>query len=433
MPVSAPNIVLIHCHDLGDFFGSYPGNSAITPVLDELAGEGVVLDGHFAAAPQCSPSRASMMTGLAPHRHGLMGLQNRGVWNMSAKVPTIANLLRDRGYQTASFGIWHISADLESHGIDEWDEAPICEDGTVNALRFLNERDTAKPFFLLVGFFEPHRAYTDRWDDLQDPASLKIPPYLPDIAATREEMSRFYGDVSRVDRSVGQILHQLDADGLRDDTLLIFTTDHGIAMPLAKGTLYDPGLKIGAILRWPGRIDPGSRFSELTSNVDLLPTILEAIGAGDDIPAGLDGISFWDALTGGKELDRDAIFVEMTWHDFYEPMRAIRTAGHKLIRNFEVRDGLQVAADIRLSPIIPHMRWELRGWKRPEFELYDLEADPHERHNLAGDPSVADIESGLNLRLTEYLQATDDPILAGPIDISDAYHDFVVRAPAGLP
>ena len=433
MPVSAPNIVLIHCHDLGDFFGSYPGNSAITPVLDELAGEGVVLDGHFAAAPQCSPSRASMMTGLAPHRHGLMGLQNRGVWNMSAKVPTIANLLRDRGYQTASFGIWHISADLESHGIDEWDEAPICEDATVNALRFLNERDTAKPFFLLVGFFEPHRADTDRWTDLQDPASLKIPPYLPDIAATREEMSRFYGDVSRVDRSVGQILHQLDADGLRDDTLLIFTTDHGIAMPLAKGTLYDPGLKIGAILRWPGRIDPGSRFSELTSNVDLLPTILEAIGAGDDIPAGLDGISFWDALTGGKELDRDAIFVEMTWHDFYEPMRAIRTAGHKLIRNFEVRDGLQVAADIRLSPIIPHMRWELRGWKRPEFELYDLEADPHERHNLAGDPSVADIESGLNLRLTEYLQATDDPILAGPIDISDAYHDFVVRAPAGLP
>ena len=204
-------------------------------------------------------------------------------------------------------------------------------------------------------------------------------------------------------------------------------------MPLAKGTLYDPGLKIGAILRWPGRIAAGERLSELTSNVDLLPTILEAIGGGEDIPADLDGLSLWSALTGGGGPDRDAIFAEMTWHDFYEPMRAIRTAGHKLIRNFEVRDGLQVAADIRLSPIIPHMRWELRNWRRPEFELYDLEADPHEHHNLAGDPSVADIESGLNLRLTQYLQATDDPILAGPVDISDAYHDFVVRAPAGLP
>ncbi len=428
-----PNIVLIHCHDLGDFFGCYPGNSAITPALDTLASQGAVLDNHFASAPQCSPSRASMMTGLAPHRHGLMGLQNRGVWNMDSSVPTLATLLRDLGYQTASFGTWHISTDLKSHGIDEWDETAICEEATATTLNFLRDRDSASPLFLLVGFFEPHREYTDRWDDLQDASGLRIPPYLPDIPETREEMSRFYGDLSRLDRCVGQILACLDEDGIRDDTILIFTTDHGIAMPLAKGTLYDPGIRIGAILRCPGRIDAGSHFSQLTSNVDMLPTIMEAVGAGTRTPADLDGISFWGALTGGDGLKRDTVLAEMTWHDFYEPMRAIRTARHKLIHNFEVRDGLQVAADIRRSPIIPHMRWQLRDWKRPELELYDLESDPQERRNLAGDPSAADIEAGLNARLNQYLQSTDDPILAGPVDISDAYHDFIVRAPAGLP
>ena len=433
MQATKPNIVLIHCHDLGDYFGAYGGNSAITPTLDELAGEGVVLDAHFAAAPQCSPSRASMMTGLNPHRHGLMGLQNGGVWNMSTEIPTIANLLRDRGYQTASFGTWHISADLDAHGIEISDDATICEEATANALAFLDERDPGKPFFLLAGFFEPHREYTDRWDDLQDPTTLEIPPYLPDIAATRDEMSRFYGDVSRVDRSVGEILRRLDTNGLRDDTLLIFTTDHGIAMPLAKGTLYDPGLKIGAIIRWPGQIPARERLSQLTSNVDLLPTILEAVGFGDDIPDGLDGQSLLTALTDGAESDRDAIFVEMTWHDFYEPIRAIRTARHKLIRNFEVRDGMQGAADIRHSPIIPHMRWELREWPRPEYELYDLEADPHERHNIAGEAAAAEIETDLKARLNQYLEATGDPILEGPIEVSLAFHDFIVNAPAGLP
>ena len=246
-------------------------------------------------------------------------------------------------------------------------------------------------------------------------------------------MSRFYGDVSRVDRCIGQILDRLDEERVRDDTLLIFTTDHGTATPLAKGTLYDPGLKIGAIFRWPGHIDAGVRCPQLMSNVDLLPTIMEAIGADSRTASALEGVSFWRALTGGDEPDREAIFFEMSLHDFYEPMRGLRTSRHKFIRNFEVRDGLQVAADIRLSPIIPRIRWQLRERNRPEIELYDLDSDPLGRHDLAGEPSMANIESQPHARLPQYLQATNDPILAGPIDISDAYHEFIVRAPAGLP
>jgi arylsulfatase A-like enzyme len=428
-----PNIILIHCHDLGDLFGCYPGNSAITPALNSLASEGVVMDSHFAAAPQCSPSRASMMTGLMPHRHGLMGLQNHGVWNMSTDIPTLANVLRDDGYQTASYGTWHISNDFASHGVDIWNEDALCENATANAVSFLTARTSTSPFFLMLGFFEPHRTYTDSWPDLQDPSSIQIPPYLPDIAETHEEMSLFYGDVSRVDRCVGQILDSLEAENLQNETMLIFTTDHGIAMPLAKGTLYDPGLKIGAIFRWPNQIDPGTRFTQLTSNVDLLPTVLEAIGSSATAPNNLDGISFWDSLTSNKKLPRDALFSEMTWHDFYEPMRSIRTSQYKLIKNFEVRDGMQLAGDIRLSPIVPKIRWELREWQRPEIELYDLHNDPLERHNLAGKPATSRIESALNSQLTDYLESTNDPILMGPIDISLEYNEFVIRSAAGLP
>ena len=428
-----PNIILIHCHDLGDLFGCYPGNSAVTPALNSLASEGVVMDSHFAAAPQCSPSRASMMTGLMPHRHGLMGLQNHGVWNMSTNIPTLANVLRDDGYQTASYGTWHISNDFVSHGIDMWDEDALCENATANAVDFLATRESTSPFFLLLGFFEPHRKYTASWPDLQDQSSIRIPPYLPDIVETREEMSLFYGDVSRVDRCVGQILTSLEKESIQDETMLIFTTDHGIAMPLAKGTLYDPGLKIGAILRWPNHIEPGTRFTQLTSNVDLLPTVLEAVGARATAPNNLDGISFWNSLSSNKHLPRDAIFFEMTWHDFYEPMRGIRTSQYKLIKNFEVRDGMQLAGDIQLSPIVPKIRWELREWQRPKIELYDLQSDPLERHNLAGKPATSSIESELHSQLSHYLASTNDPILMGPIDISSEYNDFVVRSAAGLP
>ena len=427
-----PNILLVHCHDIGAYMGPYPDNGAVTPNVDALASEGVVLEQHFAAAPTCSPSRASMMTGLVPHRHGLMGLQNHAYWNMDSSIPTIASLLRSAGYRTACFGTWHVNDRPYASGFDVFDPETECERVAANVAAFLEGHSSNEPFFAMAGFFEPHREFTDRWPDRPEPQQVPVPYYLPDIPETRLEMSNFYGDVARADWSLGQILGALERTGLSENTLVVFTADHGIAMPLAKGTLSDRGCHIGAVLSWPGQLPAGTRYDGLTSNVDLLPTLLEAAAAGGRIPAGLDGINFLPAIRGGSA-GRDHLFSESTWHDFYEPMRSVRTLAHKLIRNFEVRPGLQLAGDIRQSPIVPHMRWQLRSLPRPEYELYDLVKDPREEVNLAGDSEYAGVLSELSDLLDRHLTDTDDPILAGPVEPPRSYWGFVARSPAGLP
>lgn len=427
-----PNILLVHCHDIGAYMGPYPGNAAVTPNVDALASDGVVLENHFAAAPTCSPSRASMVTGLMPHRHGLMGLQNHGLWNMDPSIPTIASLLRDGGYQTACFGTWHVNDRPYASGFDIFDPESECERVAANVEEFMGARSSEQPFFAMAGFFEPHRVFTDRWPDRPDPDSLPVPYFLPDIPETREEMSNFYGDVARADWALGQILGALDRARQTENTLVVFTADHGIAMPLAKGTLSDRGCHIGAVLSWPGRLPANSRYGGLTSNVDLLPTFLQAAGAPDRVPEGIDGVSFLDAIRGGGAA-RDHVFSESTWHDFYEPMRSVRTLTHKLIRNFEVRPGLQLAGDIRQSPIVPHMRWQLRSLPRPEYELYDLANDPREQVNLAADGNRPDPMEELLALLERHLADTDDPILSGPVEPPASYWPFLARSPAGLP
>jgi arylsulfatase A-like enzyme len=247
-------------------------------------------------------------------------------------------------------------------------------------------------------------------------------------------MVRFHGDVSRVDRCVGRILQALRDRNLQESTLVIFTTDHGIGMPFAKGTLYDPGTKIALIISWPGTLPGGRRRPELTANVDLLPTLMDAIGA--PVPPDLDGMSLWTALTGGGAGPRQHVITSQTWHDFYEPMRAIRTDRHKLIHNFETGAGLQIAADILYTDAVDVMREQILGHPRPCWELYDLEDDPGERRNLAGHPDHAGVEQDLHTRLMSYLEATDDPLLRGPVPAPVGYWEHFMakpNGPGGLP
>jgi len=435
-----PNILLLQCHDLGDHLACYPGNSAQTPNLDRLAAEGVVFEHHFAAAPTCSPSRGAMLTGLMPHRNGLMALASGGHWEVNPEILTLPQFLREVGYTTACFGSWHISAEFWSRGIEEGNQDSRCDRAAENVTRYLQrylrEKSKDSPFFLMVSFDKPHRPFTDAWPDLQNPLDVIVPGYLEDTPVVREEMARFYGEVSRMDVAAGQVLDALWECGFDEDTLVIFTSDHGIGMPLAKGTLYDPGLKIPLIVCWNGRVQGGRRYAALTGNVDLLPTILEAIGEQRLIPGELDGHSLWPFIERGEDVTHKRVFAEQTWHDFYEPMRAIRTARHKLIRNFEAGTGLQIAADILYTPTVDAMRETLRNWPRPEIELYDLVQDPWERDNLAGNPDILEIEKALLHELNGWLSCTDDPVLDGVVPAPIGYWEhFCAKSvgPGGLP
>lgn len=426
-----PNVLLIHCHDLGDLIGCYPGNEARTPNLDRFAAEGVVFEQYYAASPTCSPSRGAMLTGLSPHRNGLMALASGGHWEVSPQVPTLPRLFREAGYATASFGTWHISADFAEYGVEQGTQEGPCEALAERAMRFMDQRPADRPFFLMVGFREPHRAWGDPASLPWKPERAAAPGYLPDAPEIAEEMRQFYADVGRMDAAAGALLRYVDDHGLRESTLVVFTADHGIAMPLAKGTLYDPGIKIALVVRWPGQIAGGRRCDALAWNVDLLPTLLEGAREAARIPAGLDGRSLWPYLAQGESVGHDAVYPEQTWHDFYEPIRAIRTPRYKLIRNYETGRGVQIAADILPSPTVDVMRETLRGWPRPPVELYDLAADPLERRNRAGDPALAAVEADLSARLDRRLRETGDPILNGVVPAPIGYWEHFLAKPAG--
>jgi N-sulfoglucosamine sulfohydrolase len=193
----------------------------------------------------------------------------------------------------------------------------------------------------------------------------------------------------------------------------VFTTDHGAALPRAKCTLYDPGIAVALIWRWPAAGVGGGRvISEMISNVDVAPSLFAGLGL--PAPAAAQGHSFWSLLVGNPYVPRTEVFAEKTFHTYYEPMRAVRTATHKLIWNFEVSTVVDVPVDIRASPIYPLMLEQFAA-VRPLMELYDLTVDPWEQHNRADAPELAAVQDDLRQRLWHWMTATADPLLAGPI------------------
>jgi arylsulfatase A-like enzyme len=428
-----PNVLLVLCHDLGRMLGCYGGNSAHTPHLDAMASEGALFDACFTCAPQGSPSRAGMYTGLHPNRNGLMGLTNEGVWHLDTAHPNVVTVMRSLGYWPLQVGVFHIGVQPLNYGFEESLHPSGPEEIAVATIEGLNKRPRDRRFFAVVGFFEAHRPFQPLDAPLPDPDKVIVPHYLVDCPAGREELSRFFGEVTRVDRAVGRILAWLDAQALSDETLVVFATDHGVAMPLAKGTLYDPGIECGMVMRWRGMIPEGRRIECLTSNVDFFPSLLSAVEAQDSLPFGLDGRDFWPTVVGGTCAVRHQVFAEMTWADYYQPMRCVRTETHKLIRNFTPGVGMQISSDVLLSPFTRANREALRAWPRPEVELYDLERDPLERRNLAGTPEAAAVERDLQARLQARLELADDPILRGDIVPPPGYERVLARWRGGLP
>ncbi len=430
MPAQRPNLVLLISHDLGCHIGPYGVIPEACPRLNELAAESMRLDSHFVTSPGCSQSRSSLITGRYPHANGQFGLSHLG-WTLNRDEVLLPTVLRDSGYQTAMFGIWHLNEwTLEgfnhvSDDVSTRDSSPegMADIASLRAAEWLesnaaNESD--KPFYLHVGFWEAHRPFCGQDGDPTDVGELDlenidVPDYLPDNEAVRRECAHLRRSVESVDAGVGRILDALDAVGQRDNTIVIFTADHGLPFPRAKGTLYDPGIQVAFMARWPGRIAGGSHSTNLTSNADVMPTLLEA--AGLDTPERAQGESFLGLLNGDQGGPRSAVFAEKTYHEHYDPIRCVRTDRFKFIRNFEERPNLVMPSDIYNSTTRQSMTDDEAFWgRRPAEELYDLEADPQERNNLASDAGMREIKRGLELQLIDWMAATGDPLLKGPVE-----------------
>lgn len=374
----------------------------------------------FCTAPQCSPSRAALHTGRHAHDVGVLGLAHSPFnWRLQPPQAHLAHRLRQAGYATALAGSQHVTDEesLPQLGFDRFLGAAYAADVAVRAVDFLEEAAAweapAPPFYLEVGFTEPHRPYD--WGDAKpyDAQGVDLPPYVPDAPPAVADFAALQGAIRVMDHGVGAILQRLQALNLAADTLVIFTVDHGLAMPRAKCTLYDPGIETALIMRWPAAgVSGGALLEPLISHVDVVPTLLEAL----DLPRSSDlhGRSFWPLLQGQAYQAREFVFAAKTYHTAYEPQRAVRSATHKLIVNLETGSRYDVADDIRLSPIYPLVLPQIVG-ERPPAELYDLAQDPQECDNLAGQAEVTEVEETLRRRLWQWMQNTNDPLRHGPI------------------
>ena len=421
-----PNVLLVICHDLGRHVGCHGVDTVRSPNIDGLAGEGVRFARNFCTAPQCSPSRSSMMTGRYPHANGMMGLAHGPFqWKMHPEERHVARIMGENGYDTVLSGVQHVTQKPETLGFDRILAGKMtCDEVTERFCKWLTKRGkTSKPFYAQVGYFEPHRSFDFGGAEPDDALGVWVPPYLRDCAETRKELAAMQGAIRRMDGAFGDVLATLERTELADDTIVVFTVDHGIAFPRAKCTLYDPGIGTTLIMRWPGGgISAGATCEDLISNVDLLPTLLDLTGV--DLPDNLHGRSFAPYLLGGAHEPRTEIFAEKTFHTYYDPMRCIRTEGHKYIVNFGRGHRVEIPSDIRQGGTFRAMVRELTG-KRPDFELYDLKNGPNETENLAGSDNLKEIEANLRRRLLAWMTETGDPLLEGPV--ASPTHERVCR------
>lgn len=401
-----PNIVWISAEDLSPRLGSYGDSAAETPNLDRLATEGMRFTRTFVTQPICAPNRSSIITGMYQTSIGTHHMRTTdvapGLPGPYLAVPppyvkAFTEYLRAAGFYTTNNG----KTDYQfaphrdpAQPITAWDESS-------DQAHWRNRPEPDMPFFSVFNIMTSHESHV--WPDhpihegegpITDPSAVELPPYYPDTLPVREDLARHYDNIARVDRRVGAILEELEQDGLADNTIVFFWTDHGDGLPRAKRWLYDSGLHIPLIIRWPGEIRPGSVNDELTSTVDLAPTVLSMVGV--EIPAHMQG-----RVLVGRDQHPEPEFVYASRDRVdtaYDMVRAVRDRRFKYIRNFypELPYVLHVPYRNRSVTMQELLRLNMQGaltgpqslWlrdKRPPEELYDTREDPHEINNLAND------------------------------------------------
>ncbi|MFC4137605.1 MULTISPECIES: sulfatase [unclassified Microbacterium] len=418
-----PDIILFHCHDLGRWLPTYGMPAVPAPQISAFADQSIVFDDAHAAAPLCSPSRGALFTGMQPYRNGIQGLAHDG-WRYRAGVSTLPERLEPLGYHTALIGLQHENVDPTVLGFAEYPgqgflprTAQVVEAAS-SWLGGLPPRSERKPIFLTVGVWEVHRPWPASDYAAADPASVDVPGYLPDNADTRADIADFYGSIAQLDAGFSVLLDAISSTIGDENTMIVFTTDHGAAFPRAKSTLYDAGTGVALIVRPPTawQVSP-RRVPDLVIHQDLLPTFLEIAGDAGPHDAELEGRSLLSLITTGHvdaSQSERMVFTSKTYHDSYDPKRAVRTSDYVYIRNYREGPKLELPADLEASRTRQgfgdgHLA------PRPQQELYDRRVDPLELVDVAGQDAYADVQARLSAALHERLVAIADPVESEPI------------------
>ena len=410
-----PNILFIMADDCTfRDIGCY-GGQAKTPNIDKLATQGMQFSHCFQAAPMCSPTRHNLYTGLYPVKSG--AYPNHTFVDKGTK--SIAHYLKTVGYRVALSGKTHINP-REAFPFEYSSKANNPDLESVSLL-FKECAESKTPFCLFACSNEPHSPWNKGDSSKYDPKKLKLPPYFVDTPETRDAYSRYLAEISYYDWQVGQIIKRLEENGLTENTLVMVVSEQGSGFPFAKWTCYESGLQSAMIVRWDGKVSPGSKTSAMVEYVDVLPTFLDV--AGGEIRKNLDGSSFLDVILGKKDTHKEFVFGEMTTRGINNGsetfgIRSVRGRRYKYIWNF--------TPEIEFKNACTHSK-EFRSWIakaesgdkdaidkvrryqwRPKVEVYDLHNDPYEWKNLAGKPEVKSVQNRLNKVLKDWMKSQGD-------------------------
>jgi len=405
------NVLWISCEDTSPDLGCYGDEYADTPNLDRLAKQGRRYTHAFVPYPVCSPTRSSIITGMYPSTIGSMHMRTGMKGYQTVPPPAVrcfTEYLRAAGYWCTN----HTKTDYQFacpftawDGRKDWRSRPAKD----------------MPFFSVINLTVSHesRNWPKKNEKLvHDPAKAPIPPYWPDTPIVRRNLARYYDNVTKMDAQAGEILQRLDEDGLADRTVVFFWADHGRGLPRHKRWLYDSGIHVPLIVRWPGKVQPGGVCDDFVMLTDLGPTVLSL--AGVSVPPHMQGRAF---LGPRKAKPREFVVAARERMDLNsdDHIRAVRDQRYKYIRNFmpekpyaqpiPYRDRMPIMQELRRLAAEGKLAGAaglFMAKRKPPEELYDIRVDPHEIHNLADSPAHQDVLKRMRARLATWSKDTGD-------------------------
>lgn len=472
------NIVLFITDDESPTLGCYGDTVAVTPAIDRLAADGTVFANAFATTASCSASRSTILSGLYNHKNGQYGHEHhfhKFTTFLDVAGLTLPRTLSAEGYRTAQIGKFHVGPEpvyhfetyLKGNGRNALQMANACE-------TFIKANDE-RPFLLYFATTDPHRSGSldESWpgelkpdlfgnkpnkgnhpgvkEIFFDPGKVPVPPFLPDTAEARSELAQYYQSCARIDQGLARLVEILKEAGVYDKTLIVFSSDHGMAFAGGKTTVYQGGLRVPFVVRNPYLKKRGVRCGAMITHVDITPSLLDFAGGLDrelnrpkrwqtakDLWKGTPQATGWNR-NGGAEFDRyqgrswlsvldkegptgwDEIFASHTFHEItmYYPMRVVQDRQYKLI--FNIAHGLPYPfatdlwasstwqAQLAKGPDAPYGTWTVDSYvHRPRFELFDIQKDPWESRNLAPDPTYSKVLASYQSKLKVHQKRTDD-------------------------
>jgi arylsulfatase A-like enzyme len=444
-PATRPNILFIIADDWSfPHAGVYGDRVVRTPHFDRVAREGALFMHAYAAAPSCTPSRASLLVGRPVHQ-----LEEGGnLWGyLPAKFDAYPDLLEQAGYIIGSTRKGWGPGNFEAGGRKRNPAGPVFESFDA----FMEKMPKDRPFCFWFGPTDPHRPY-DVGSGAQSgmkPEAVAVPPFLPDTPEVRSDILDYYFEVTRMDRDAGQIIARLETAGQLDNTIVVWTSDNGMPFPRAKANLYDGGTHVPLAIRFPRAIAAGRRLDHFVVLTDVAPTLLEAAGLRPNPE--MTGRSLMPLVTGRQQGSRDRVFLERERHanvrrgDLSYPSRAVRTNNFLYVRNlrpdrwpagdpdkyFSVGDFGDIDGGATKDLLLARRTersivryFKLATDKRPEEELYDLRKDPAQLDNVAMKPEYGEARRKLRDSLDRWMRDTRDPRATSDDDRWDRYPFF---------